>query len=91
MLPLTATTISEAEQAGWVWLALGCHTCTKECLFPLRMLKARTGDQPLASVVPRLRCNVCYDPPATVSLARHRARPTPDYLSALERRPLNAA
>ena len=88
MLPITPQSIEEAEAEGWEWLSLTCPECRKETLFPFRLLKARTGEQRFSAILPRLRCNVCYLPPATVALARHRARPTPDYLSTLERRPL---
>ena len=88
VLPITPTTIDEAEAEGWQWLSLTCPECRKETLFPFRLLKARTGEQRFDAILPRLRCSVCAVPPGTVQLARHRPPPVYDYLSQFERRPL---
>jgi hypothetical protein len=71
-LPLSARV---SELAG-CWLELRC--CKGTTFYPLRMLaEAGRGNVELGDVLPRLRCRVCGDEPATVALVETAASSGP--------------
>lgn len=51
------------------WLRLTCHPgCAKVTNYPLRLLRQRVGDVTLGDVLPRMKCEQCHRPPASVVL-----------------------
>ena len=67
-LPLSARL---SDLALW-WLELRC--CKGTTYLPLRLLaEGGRGDAVLQDVLPRLRCRVCGDEPATIALVESAA------------------